>query len=270
MAITVGSDPELFVLKNNKIVSAIGMVGGTKTAPRCLGDGFYIQEDNVAVEFNIPPANTRDEFISNILYGIQLCNNELPNGAITVPLTSHQFKMSQLKNPKANEFGCSSDRNAWEGGVHNPKPGIPTDGLRCTGGHVAIGFPFDNCDERDVLANVIVQWMDILAAVPSVELDPDRRRRELYGQAGSYRLPVFGVEYRTLSSFWLKSPELIGWVYDCAIKATTLALAGETPDSQDKDLIIKTFILILFSNLILIILPIFSKILIRCFNLLLE
>ncbi len=32
--------------------------------------------------------------------------------------------------------------------------------------------------------------------------------------AGRYRKPSYGVEYRTLSNFWLNSPELVGWIYD--------------------------------------------------------
>jgi hypothetical protein len=38
--------------------------------------------------------------------------------------------------------------------------------------------------------------------------------RKLYGAAGRYRQPSYGVEYRTLSNFWLASPELVELVYD--------------------------------------------------------
>jgi hypothetical protein len=60
--ILLGSDPELF-LKNDqdRYVSAIDRLQGTKQHPvplRELGKGFMIQVDNVAVEFNTPPAAT--------------------------------------------------------------------------------------------------------------------------------------------------------------------------------------------------------------------
>lgn len=54
--ITLGTDPELFLEKDNKIISAIGKIGGSKSEPQAISDnGHFIQEDNVAIEYNIPP-----------------------------------------------------------------------------------------------------------------------------------------------------------------------------------------------------------------------
>ena len=36
----------------------------------------------------------------------------------------------------------------------------------------------------------------------------------MYGKAGAYRLKSFGVEYRTLSNFWIFDERNIQWVYD--------------------------------------------------------
>ena len=54
--ISIGSDPEVFISFKNKIVPSFDLIKGTKNAPRPLAKkGFFVQEDNVALEFNIPP-----------------------------------------------------------------------------------------------------------------------------------------------------------------------------------------------------------------------
>jgi hypothetical protein len=67
----------------------------------------------------------------------------------------------------------------------------------------------------------------MVLGVPATLIDTDTARREFYGKAGSFRPkdtinfdadigpdPYDGVEYRTLSNFWLKSEELMGWVWN--------------------------------------------------------
>ena len=63
MSFSIGCDPEFFLLKNKQPHSAIDLVGGTKEKPKPLpkGKGFSVQEDNVSVEFNIPPAYNHQE-----------------------------------------------------------------------------------------------------------------------------------------------------------------------------------------------------------------
>jgi len=63
----LGADPEVFLQdKNNKFLSVIGKIGAGKFDPLQIEDmpkGFTLQEDNVALEFGIPPAATADEFV---------------------------------------------------------------------------------------------------------------------------------------------------------------------------------------------------------------
>ena len=54
--------------------------------------------------------------------------------------------------------------------------------------------------------------MDCFHGIISVLLDSSKssaRRKELYGKAGAHRPKDYGVEYRVLSNYWLKSPELV-------------------------------------------------------------
>jgi len=59
-----------------------------------------------------------------------------------------------------------------------------------------------------------MQLCDAYMGVPSVLVDDDTRRAELYGKAGAFRPTSYGAEYRVLSNWWLKSPNWVRWVYD--------------------------------------------------------
>jgi hypothetical protein len=233
--VMVGSDPEVFVVKGNKIVPSFDLVGGSKFNPRPLGDGFFVQEDNVALEYNVPPARTKEEFAAYIFGGLDKAKAVLPAGHDIKVLSSHRFDPEQLKHWRASIFGCEGTQNAWLNGDWNPKPDVPTDGLRCTGGHVHVGYKFDG-DNREV-NNTIIKWMDILLAVPSLAIDKDTDRRKLYGKAGEFREKSYGVEHRTLSSFWLQSKELVEWVFSQTMKAVDKVNEGLVPDAEDELLV---------------------------------
>src|SRR5688572_19082517 len=112
---TFGSDPEMFVCVDgiDLIVPVLDLLGGTKKEPRPLPvAGFYVQEDNVLAEFNIPPASTREKFVANIHQGIDLVRAALPTGYKPLIKTSHRFESYALSDPRAQTFGCDPDLNA--------------------------------------------------------------------------------------------------------------------------------------------------------------
>lgn len=225
----VGSDPEVFVysLDQHCIHPVLDLVGGTKESPRPLGrEGYFVQEDNVLAEFNIPPAKTRKEFIENIQTGYELLKTELKSkGFIPLVTASHKFKPDQLQDPRAMVFGCTPDYNAWLGlEVENPSPSPEKEPLlRSAGGHWLLGY--DNPRKETNVA--MVKLADALLGLPAVLLDGDTDRRKLYGKAGSFRHKAFGVEYRTLSSFWIKNAVWTGWVWDQIMRAVDMVNAGD-------------------------------------------
>lgn len=222
--ISIGTDPEFFLFSHdkNRIISAVGLIGGDKYCPRELGDGFSVQEDNVLVEYGVPPSYSEDEFVDNINKANKLVSAILPENTKLACVASNIMQPDELDNMQANTFGCDPDFNCWTKSI-NPKPRA-ADGLRSAGGHIHIGFT-DSVKSETV--NNYVRFMDLFLGVPSVLMDKDTRRKALYGKAGAYRVQPWGLEYRTLSNFWLASDELVRWAYNNAMEAVKMAEEGK-------------------------------------------
>jgi hypothetical protein len=63
------------------------------------------------------------------------------------------------------------------------------------------------------------------------------KRRGLYGKRGAYRPKSYGVEYRTLSNFWVGHPALCDWAWRATAKAIDDAMTNRLNiDSYGKDI----------------------------------
>ena len=181
---TIGCDPEFFLKRGTSFVSAIDKVGGSKDEPRPIGAGCAVQEDNVAVEFCIPPAESCDKFYNSIMYSLDEIMKQVP-GLEFSHAASAEFDDTELDHPRALEFGCEPDYNAWTK-RKNPRPYCANHKLRSAGGHVHVGV-------KGVDRYQLIRAMDLFLGVPSVLMDEDTRRRELYGKAGAFRPKPYGV-----------------------------------------------------------------------------
>lgn len=214
MKFTIGCDPEFFLRnKQGELISAIHKIGGSKWEPQYITkDGHAILEDNVAVEFNVPPSDNAKDFIHHIGFVMEHLRGMASgmNLEFAEYIASASFPDKELRTPEALVFGCEPDLNAWTGDV-NPKPKADDPNLRSCGGHIHIGTNLD--------PEAVVKACDFFLGVPSVWMDDDTKRRLLYGNAGAFRLKPYGPEYRTLSNFWIWKEETIQWAYDQTRKA---------------------------------------------------
>lgn len=208
--VLVGADPEYFVEKNGTIVSAIGLIGGSKEKPLPVSCGA-LQEDNVLAEVNIHPCSTTEDWLFNLKSVEQDLLERLGGGFKIKVKSSHLFAPEILcEKPEALVFGCDPDYNCYTGEL-NPSPDACT-ALRTAGGHVHIGYEGVSIKRSVKLCKAL----DVVLGIPSVILDRDNERRKMYGKAGAFRPKPYGVEYRTLSNFWLQSDSLKGWVFNSA------------------------------------------------------
>lgn len=207
---TVGCDPEVFLVNEaGEFVSSIDRIGGSKEFPRPIDDeGCAVQEDNVAVEYNIPAVKDVESFIHYNRKVLAYLSEQVAQDGLKLSIVaSANFSKQELADPRALQFGCEPDFNAWEGGKMNPRPHSKDKSLRSAGGHIHIG----NIDGLDKC--LVIQAMDLFIGVGMMKYDKDTRRRNLYGKAGACRFKPYGVEYRTPSNAWLQSDETIRYVW---------------------------------------------------------
>lgn len=225
---TLGSDPELFLMKDNKYKSAVNLIRGSKYNPRYIDTlGNAILEDNVCVEFNTSPVNNPEDFSKNIRFILGHLRNKLPEYTFSRE-SAAIFPTEELQTPQALTFGCEPDYNAWRDGGKNEKPYTENQNLRSAGGHIHIG-----CEIAQRNPIELIKACDVFLGVPSVMMDNSKERRELYGQAGSFRYKEYGVEYRTLSNFWIFNTNLHTWIYNQTKKAINFIGNNLVVDSED-------------------------------------
>ena len=212
--ITIGADPELFIVntKSNKVVSAIPIIPGKKGKPytKNMPKGFGVELDCILGEFNIPPCTSENDFVGAIKYMKDWIRNWVKQYNPDLDIlccASSEVPADQLQDPKAHEIGCMPDFNAYTERANDIPKGYP-DNRRVAGLHIHIGY-----DHPDVETSLkIVKFFDLCCGVPSILYDSDTFRRTLYGKAGSFRLPKYGVEARCLSSYMLND-EFLPLIY---------------------------------------------------------
>lgn len=218
--ILIGTDPELFVAKDGKIDSIAGVLGLSKE-DKHHEHGFRLQEDNVLVEFDTDPVEDFRNFSHLIKKAISFTDEFIGvHGFETVAgVSSHLFRRAEIESFHKNAlvFGCDPDYNALNDQRFEKQRVSP--GLRTAGGHVHLGWnhlkgDIDHDDKRKVAL-----MCDYFLGLPSLLLDNDVRRRQLYGAAGAYRPKVYGIEYRSLSNFWIHDEANKKLVWDQSKKA---------------------------------------------------
>lgn len=216
----LGADPELFIKKGRSYACADGVIPGTKAKPYLVDKGA-VQVDGMAVEFNIDPASTAEEFSDNIVSVMNTLDEMVgEHELVCKPSVVFNKKVWAEAPDEAKILGCEPDFNAWTGEV-NPKPNAEVN-FRTAAGHIHIGWTEgeDIKDQHHINeCEIIVRELDYRLGITSVLIDTDGRRRELYGKAGAYRPKSYGVEYRVLSNFWLKDDILRNWVFE-VVKST--------------------------------------------------
>jgi hypothetical protein len=189
MKLRLGADPELFLVDAaGALIASCGLIGGTKAEPLPLelGDGFAVQEDNVALEYNIPASESKEQFTNNIGRAMSYLSDMVATkGLAFSKLSAALFPEDQLYHPLAQEFGCDPDFNAWKKGATNPRPKADDHTLRTCGGHVHYGMIPNDLSKKDVLQ--FIKHVDLFLGVPSVLLDNGELRKQLYGKAGAFR-----------------------------------------------------------------------------------
>lgn len=229
-----GADPELMLVSPaGDLISAIPLVPGTKEAPFAVECGA-LQHDNVMAEFNVSPSGTSEELEHNMREVLrELVKLVAPNRIVVQ--ASAEYPEAALENEGAKVFGCDPDFDSWTLQMNEIDGTKALANFRSAGGHFHIGHkPATKEMLEDPYGKIeVVKMLDVFQGIVSVVLDDDPTapaRRGLYGRAGSHRPKDYGVEYRALGNFWVRSPDLVHLMYELANYAVHLTLEGRSQE----------------------------------------
>lgn len=239
--ILVGADPELFMKNQNTgdFVSAHDRVPGTKYEPFKVPLGA-IQVDGTALEFNIDPASTVEEFVNNIKSVRKTLESYVPGyNVVAEPVAYYDPTYFAWDVPaSAHTLGCDPDFNGWTG-EKNPRPDPDGRPIRTAAGHIHIGWgeDFDVYDsDHFKYCAKIARQMDYYLGIQSLLWDSDPVRRSLYGKAGAFRVKPYGMEYRVMSNRWLSADGLMRRVYRGVQRGMSAALADNFAEDVHGDI----------------------------------
>jgi hypothetical protein len=211
----IGADPEFLFEKKGKVVESSKAIKGPKVED---GRSGFIIRDGYQGEFNPYRDTCRQMFARNLEYAVSRVNDmgyKVRIGA------GHWVPESEFANltKESKEFGCVPSENAYgESGVGaDPKTYM----FRPLGGHIHLSLN----DRLQAKPGRLVRLLDIFVGLPSVAFDQDPlqvERRKHYGRAGEFRIKSYGIEYRTLSNFWLSHYVYLSMVYGLARQALSI------------------------------------------------
>ena len=221
----MGSDPEIFAVDGSgKLISAISWAPVTRRGPISIAADRHpigrLFRDGIAGEFYTTPYSCIAAFVDELAMGLNEAEWSLrkvhPDARLT---TKNVFELSpreleEMSNEEV-ELGCSPSLSAYG------DPPLSLNGryvpIRSAGGHIHFGY--SPAGIRESLFLKTVKFLDFYLGVPCVSLAEridSPYRRQFYGRAGEYRIQGHGLEYRTLSNFWLCHPAISQLVLEIA------------------------------------------------------
>lgn len=223
-AFSFGSDPEFCLVKEGgdgelQFVSAIGKVPGTKEDPLPLKGGHFAFHDNVLAECCPHYGKSKEEVLANFKDCFEKYAKVVKPFKLH-PQASNTYPKEECLHEAALEFGCDPEFNAYDMETVVAPKCEKGNTFRSGGGHIHLGYlsggneyPLIDIDGRWW----ITRLMDVFLGIPSIIMDNDptsQARRKLYGGAGNMRPKEYGLEYRTLSNFWLATPRHVSCIHD--------------------------------------------------------
>lgn len=228
-----GLDPEMMIFdtEQDRIVSSIPILKRDKHNPIDLGGGARFYSDNCLAEFSMPPETTAQALIKSMRVVFQRMQNHLGDRYRLIPKAAHEYPAEDLvpqHGVDPSVIGCECSYSAWDMAVNTPTPF--QSGLRTGSFHLHLGHDLLKEFKHRIAA---IKLLDLNLGMASVIFDRDetaRARRQYYGGPSEHRLPDWGVEYRVMGPFALRSPALVELVIDIADHALNAMREGHAPE----------------------------------------
>lgn len=211
--ILLGADPELFLKIGDNFMTAAGFFPGTKHEPYKL-DGGASQVDGMALEYNIDPAETEDEWEKNhakvlaqLEEMVKMVDKDMQ--IVYSPVATFEHEYWQKVPAEAKILGCDPDFNIYGQQNENPGDKIESIPIRTAAGHIHIGWTEG---KRNDDVDFFEDCLSVARYFHSSEIyrpqtDIERVRLSYYGMNGSFRCKKYGVELRSPSNLWVANEQ---------------------------------------------------------------
>lgn len=224
----VGADPEGFLLHKGKVIGSEKVIPEKGIKAKCPNPGVLIGggpssivRDGIQIELHPGPTTCRANVGNNIQAALKALKEVLKDHPeVTVSFQDVvEVSKTELNSLSAESrlLGCMPSFNLYRPSRINVNPA--TYRKRSGGGHLHFSsIPYQVKGETDKAKDLqvrTIRMMDALVGLPCVLIDRSPNaalRRRVYGRAGEYRLPKYGLEYRTLSNFWMHNYRLMSLV----------------------------------------------------------
>lgn len=230
-SLTIGGDPEFFFESGGKVIGAERVLkeGGKEVVSNHVSPLGKVLDptysafvlDGVQIELNPRPQSCRTALGNEISLAFRslrtLLDKMKGEGASITPSFKATILLDKEEldalSDQSKVAGCKPSFNLYDGEEAKVNVDYATHLGRSAGGHIHLGF--QNIPWLMEKRVEIVPILDVLLGLPCVLIDRDPGnvvRRRHYGRASEHRLPDHGLEYRTLSNFWLRAFPLTSFV----------------------------------------------------------
>lgn len=208
----LGCDPEVFLRDTltNEFVSAHGKFPGTKAIPHKIAGGA-IQVDGMALEFNIEPASSQKEWLTNIATVLDQMNDMVHKvdpymEMVFEPWADFDRSYFSILPLESKILGCDPDFSS-DGLEKVPTEDLMHSPFRTAAGHVHIGWtknqnPMSE-NHFNLCKTVSTKFLNVPGYFPVTTME--KRRTSFYGGPGSFRPKPYGIELRSPSNHWVES-----------------------------------------------------------------
>jgi hypothetical protein len=256
---TLGGDPEFFIAdENGNTMASDKFFPGKENPIKFEGVDCYggkekdcktlkLFFDGIQAEMNIGVQRCREYMADNIRRclnkAVGIIEKKNKDYKILIkPSVKVSKEVIMDADPEARRFGCLPDFNAYTLTTNTNEIDATNHPYRYAGGHIHLGISSQYVKKSSgewVITKTeeghirIIKLLDLIVGIPCVILDNSKEaitRRLEYGKAGCFRPTPYGIEYRTPSCWWIKSPLTVSLILGLSRLAWTIA--GNNADKR--------------------------------------
>lgn len=248
--ILIGTDPEFFGSEVGKAPDCVPPIlleeqglkvfrqefrVGEEGEPEIVSHSFYhdekdlkIMSDGAAFELTTHPVRLEnlEKLYDQVQKGYEISNGLIsPFNLKVLALPTIPFQVNLYNSEKykvACQSGCEPDYDAWDENFECKILDTSNYIYRHGGGHIHLGIiPDEKRIYIQDYAKYVVRLLSMTAGsyflINSSMPELDAMRMNYFGKPGKYRLPSYGIEYRSPSNAWTTNKEVfinsLEWIF---------------------------------------------------------